>query len=239
MCDGIVAAGGKAVLLPLLEIAELPADPACARALAALDDAALAIFISPNAVAFGVPRVLAQRPWPAGLAVAAVGEGTARALRDLGFNEVIVPATGFDSEALLACPALSATAVAGKNILLFKGEGGRDLLAATLTERGARVLPAPCYRRLPPRGELGGILLSLHAAGQLDGIVLSSSEAVRHLGALLPPGERAWLAEIPVFCPHRRIAEAAAAIACKKICLTPPGDAGILAGLSEYNWLSH
>jgi uroporphyrinogen-III synthase len=238
LCDAIVAAGGQAVPFPLLEIIELRDDPACAVALLRLNDAALAVFISPNAVAYGFARAAAQGPWPPKTAVAAVGQGTARALRELGFRAVIVPSSGFDSEALLACPELSAGAVAGKVVVLFKGEGGRDLLAGSLTERGATVWPAPCYRRLPPANGLTP-LIALYAAGNLHGMVLSSSEAVRHLGALLPRENRRLLDETPVFCPHVRIAEAAAAIACKKICLTPPGDAGILAGLSEYNWPSN
>lgn len=237
LCDAIVAAGGTAVAFPLLEIIALPDDPAFAAALAALDDARLAIFISPNAVAFGVSRVRGQRAWPAGLAVAAVGQGTARALQKLGFAQVIVPSAGFDSEALLACPELSASRLDGKTVVLFKGAGGRDLLASTLSARGAKVLPAPCYRRLPPAGDVAQ-LTALYASGKLSALVVSSSEAVRHLGALVPPAHRALLENTVIFCPHERIAAAAAAIGGKKICLTEPGDAGILAGLSEYNWPS-
>lgn len=235
LCDGIVAAGGTAVAFPLLEIVELPDDPAFAAALAVLDTAALAIFISPNAVAFGVPRVLARRTWPTGLAVAAVGQGTAKVLHDQGFSRVIVPVSGFDSEALLACPELSTAALNGKTVVLFKGEGGRDLLASTLGARGAKVLPAPCYRRLPPAGDVAQ-LLTLYADGELSALVVSSSEAVRHLGALVPSRHRGLLENTAIFCSHVRIAAAATAIGCKKICLTEPGDAGILAGLSEYNW---
>ena len=238
LCDAIAAAGGRAVLFPLLEIVGLPDDPACTAALQHLKDAVLAVFISPNAVVFGCARASEQGPWPPATTVAAVGQGTARALREKGFSNVIVPAAGFDSEALLACSELSASAVAGKVVVLFKGEGGRDLLADSLSERGAKVWPAPCYRRLPPAEGLAP-LIALHAAGKLHGIVLSSSEAVRHLGALLPAANRRLLDETPVFCPHQRIADAAAAIACQRISLTPPGDAGILVGLSEYNWPSN
>lgn len=237
LCEGIAAAGGSALLFPLLEIAGAPDHPELAAALAAIDHAGLAIFISPNAVHFGFSGHLGSRPWPPGLALAAVGQGTAKALRDRGFDRVIVPAESFDSEALLACPELSAPVVRGQTVILFKGEGGRDLLAATLAERGATVLPAPCYRRLPPAGDLGQ-LLALDAGGRLDAMVLSSSEAVRHLGRLLEAGNGRLLERVVMFCPHPRIAEAATAIGCRRICLTGPGDGGILASLSEYNWSS-
>ena len=166
LCEGIAAAGGTPIAFPLLEIAALPDDPAFELAMAALDQAALAVFISPNAVTFGLAQsgsaqsglaqagltpVRRQRDWPSNLPVAAVGQGTARTLREHGFAQVIVPDDGFDSEALLACPELAAERLGGKTVLLFKGEGGRDLLASTLSDRGATVLPAPCYRRLPPQ----------------------------------------------------------------------------------------
>ena len=253
LCEGIAAAGGTPIAFPLLEIAALPDDPAFELAMAALDQAALAVFISPNAVTFGLAQsgsaqsglaqagltpVRRQRDWPSNLPVAAVGQGTARTLREHGFAQVIVPDDGFDSEALLACPELAAERLGGKTVLLFKGEGGRDLLASTLNDRGATVLPAPCYRRLPPQGDIAS-LLSLDAQGQLSAIVVSSSEAVRYLGDLVPSSQRHLFDHVVLFCSHPRIAEAARAIGCKKICLTPPGDAGILGGMSEYNWPSH
>jgi uroporphyrinogen-III synthase len=237
LCDGIAAAGGIPFPFPLLQIEALPDDPEFLAALAEIDRANLAIFISPNAVAYGLPAVCRQRDWPAALALAAVGQGTASALQARGFSRVIVPKLSFDSAALLACEELSAAQIGGKIVLLFKGVGGRDLLASELSARGARVLAAPCYRRLPPEQDFSR-LEALYLAGQLDGMVLSSSEAVRHLAALLPETHRALLERTPMFCPHARIGEAAAAIGCRKICLTAAGDPGILAALSEYNWLS-
>lgn len=237
LCDGIAAAGGIPFLFPLLQIEGVADDPEFLQALSGIDQAALAIFISPNAVAYALPAVLRKRPWPIGLNVAAVGQGTAAALRAQGFTRVIVPAEGADSEALLACEALSAAAIHGKTVLLFKGIGGRDLLASELQARGARVLAAPCYRRMPPEQDFSA-LETLHRSGRLDGIVFSSSEAVRYFAALIPESRLGLLSQTPVFCPHARIGEAAAAIGCKNICLTASGDPGILGALSEYNWPS-
>lgn len=232
---GIAAAGGEAVLMPLLEISALPDQPDFLAAMADIDRAELLVFISPNAVSFGVSELLRHRPWPVAPKVAAVGQGTAAELRKRGIGPVIVPETGSDSEALLSCPGLSAAALAGRTVVLFKGEGGRELLADTLAARGARVLPATSYRRMPPPGGVVP-LLNLFQTGRLDGIVLSSSEAVRHLGHLVPSDKRILFESVPVFCPHPRIAEAAAAIGCRRVCVTRSGDDGVLAGLSEYNW---
>lgn len=244
LAAGIEAAGGTAVLFPLLEIAPLRDSALLDAATARLDDASLAVFISVNAVDFSVPAILSNRSWPAALAVAAVGQGTARALRASGFAEVILPPAQFDSEGLLALPELAAPTIQGRLVLLFKGEGGRDLLAATLAERGAEVLPVPCYKRLPPAAD-AGMLRELFAAGRLDAIVVSSSEAMRHLGKLLLEDAvpelrdtgRRLLDQTLIVVPHPRIAGEAARF-CRKIQLTPPGDAGMLAGLSAYNWPS-
>jgi uroporphyrinogen-III synthase len=122
-------------------------------------------------------------------------------------------------------------------VLLFKGQGGRDLLAQTLAARGATVMPVEVYRRLPPSKDFGEVLAQAGQGG-LSAVVLSSSEAVRHFGALIPSADRAFLDVTPVFCPHPRIAEAARAIGCRRVVLAESGDAGILAALSTYNWSS-
>lgn len=235
----IEAKGGRAVVLPLLDIgpAENPAE--LANAIDELDAYALAVFISPNAVAYSLPAILARRPWPATLRAAAVGGGTVAALaaHAVGTSDapVIVPSTRFDSEALLELPELQADAVAGRRVAIFRGNGGRELLADTLRERGARVDAISCYHRAPP---LTGAaqLQALWAADSLDAITLSSSEGLRNLVDLLDADGRAQLARTPVFVPHQRIAEAARALGLLRTKLTAPADAGIIAGLCAYNW---
>ncbi len=64
-----------------------------------------------------------------------------------GFAEVIAPQDGFDSEAVIALPEFAADAVRGRKVLIFRGDGGRELLADTLRERGASVEYVTCYRR--------------------------------------------------------------------------------------------
>lgn len=55
-----------------------------------------------------------------------------------------------DSEALLELPEFAAQAVAGKKVLILRGNGGRELLAETLRQRGAQVCAVTCYHRSPP-----------------------------------------------------------------------------------------
>jgi uroporphyrinogen-III synthase len=56
----------------------------------------------------------------------------------------------FDSESVLALPAFQAPAVAGRRVLILRGDGGRDLLGDTLRARGAEVEYLTCYHRNGP-----------------------------------------------------------------------------------------
>jgi uroporphyrinogen-III synthase len=166
---------------------------------------------------------------------AAVGQGTLRALAAHGVGGCIAPTERFDSEALLALPELAAERVAGRRIAIFRGDGGRELLADTLRERGASVDCITCYRRSGPSHGLVP-LLAAWRGGQLDALTVSSSEGLRYLVDLLDAEGFAFLQKTPLFVPHARIAENARALGLSNILLTDAADAGILAGLLAYNW---
>jgi uroporphyrinogen-III synthase len=150
---------------------------------AALHDALSAskvVFTSPAAVraacALRTLRTRRDQPW------FAVGSGTAAALRRAGIAEVIAPMR-MDSEGLLALPGLRD--VRGTQVGLVTAPGGREYIAADLRRRGARVLRADVYARIPvvlsPRTVTR---LRAHGAAPLL-LALSSGEAlVRVLDAL-------------------------------------------------------
>ncbi|MFV5216011.1 uroporphyrinogen-III synthase [Azonexus caeni] len=231
----IAAAGGDALLFPLLEIA--PAEDrrpleALARQLA---DYRLAVFVSPNAVAHALPTLLAAGDWPASLIPAAVGPGTVRALEEAGIAGCIAPRERFDSEGLLALPELAPAAVAGCRVAILRGDGGRELLADTLRQRGASVDAVTCYQRSGPAGGFASLVDAWREA-RLDAIVVSSSEALRYLVDGLPAEGRAYLQQTPLFVPHARIAESARALGLERVVLTAGADSGLIRGLLAYNW---
>jgi len=233
----IAAQGGEPVLFPLLEIGP-PDDPLpLQQAIARLDDYAIAVFISPNAVEYSVPFVLARRAWPATLQAAAIGHSTVTQLAACGIGQAIAPTERFDSEALLELPEFQVERVSGLKILLLRGNGGRELLGDTLQERGALVDAVTCYHRSTPTD--GSKILSLLCNRQLDALTISSSEGLRNLLALLDTDGCERLHDTPVFVPHQRIAEVAAELGLQKVILTGPADAGIIEGLCAYNWLHH
>lgn len=227
----IEAAGGEARCFPLIEITPAADLSALEALMADLDRFALAFFVSPNAVSHALDYLLARRAWPPGLRVAGVGQGTARALAACGFPDVIVPSSGFDSEAVLALPEFSRAAVEGREVVIFRGDGGRELLAEELRARGARVRCVSCYRRLSPAG---GAARLLAEAAECEVLSLSSSEAVGKLLALCGGTLPEALAALPVLASHPRIAAAAQAAGFREVLACPPGDQGLVAGLSDY-----
>ena len=206
LAAAIAAQGGQPLIFPLLEIGPAADPQPLAAAVARLADYSLAVFISPNAVAYALPAILARGPWPAGLLPAAVGQGTVKALAAHGIAGCVAPRERFDSEALLDLPELAAGQVAGRRVAIFRGDGGRELLAETLRARGAEVDCITCYRRSGPAGGVAP-LLAAWRAGKLDALTVSSSEGLRYLVDLLDAEGRALSAENPGFraaCPHRR-----------------------------------
>jgi uroporphyrinogen-III synthase len=233
--SGLIAAqGGVPVVFPLLDIGPAEDSEPLRRAISRLDQYALAVFISPNAADFSVPAILAGRSWPAGLQAAAIGQSTVARLASYGIGNTIAPAERFDSEALLELPALQTARVGGQRVAIFRGNGGRELLADTLRERGAQVDYVTCYHRSAPTDSAA--LEALWRNSQLDALTISSSEGLRNLVDLLDADGRACLRSTPVFVPHQRIAEAAESFGLQRVILTGPADAGIIAGLCAYNW---
>lgn len=231
----IAAQGGQPFYFPLLEISPAVDAAPLQVAAARLETCALVVFVSPNAVRYGLPGLLQGRRWPSGVRPVAVGPGTVRALAEAGVTDCLCPSERFDSEALLELPELSAAAVAGQRVLILRGNGGRELLGDTLAARGARVERVTCYQRSGPGAGWEAFREAL-AADRFDALTLSSSEALGYLLEGLQDSEADRLRALPLFVPHARIAERARAAGFARVVLTGPADAGLLTGLCAYNW---
>lgn len=223
----VAALGGAPVIFPAIAILP-PADPAAlARAHAALPGYDFAVFVSANAVEHGAPD---PRRWPAHLIALAPGPGTAEALADAGIVGARIPATTFDSEGLLALPEL--TDLRGRRVVIFRGDGGREVLGDALVARGAQVDYVACYRRAPPSTGGAG-LAEAFREGRIDAVTITSTEGLDNLWALADaPTRSAWRAR-PTFAPHPRIAARARELGLSAV-ETAGGDAGLLAGLLEW-----
>lgn len=224
-------AGAIPVLYPVLEISDIEDPAPLLDAAIRLDSFDLAVFVSPNAIQKALAVILARRTWPARLRVATIGKSSERELARHGIVDVISPALRFDSEALLELPELMD--MAGKRVIIFRGDGGRDVLGDTLRARGASIEYLSCYRRGRPRIDPAP-LLKLWEQGRLDAVTLTSSEGLRNFHDMIGRLGQAWLKKTPAFVPHARIAEQAQALGLSRVIPTGPGDDGLMIGLVQY-----
>jgi uroporphyrinogen-III synthase len=225
------AEGGEAVLFPAIEILP-PEDPAgLAELIGRLEDFDIAIFISPTAVVRADAAVRATRAWPLQLRCAAVGGGTAQALRAAGFADIIAPQGRGDSEALTALPELAQ--VRGKRLVIFRGQGGRETLREILEARGAAVAYAECYRRAVPRAETAP-LIDRWQRGGVHAVSITSAEGLKNLLALLGPVGAPLLFATPVFVPHPRVGEAARALGIARVTVTGTSDEALVEAIAAF-----
>ena len=249
LCRLIEDAGGRPVLFPTVEIRP-PRDPDSARAaLCAGYD--LIIFISRNAVEYalellpdraaligepaaGLARESAPGPTDprtdagSGPQLAAVGRATAAAMRNADLAPDLVPESGFDSESLLALPAL--TRVAGKRVLIVRGEGGRPTLGDTLAQRGASVAYAEVYQRVPPETDAAALIAEWQQT--LSFVTATSDEVLVNLLAMVPEGAHRWLRGLPLAVLSERNAGTAIELGFRIVAVSnEPSDAGLCDAL--------
>ena len=221
------AQGVDAQALPLLAIDAVADKGALQAAWHDLKRYALAMFVSPNAVS----HFFAARPvtsiasaWPAATRAAATGPGTLQALHSAGVPPALCvapppDAAQFDSTALWA--RLRGETWIGRNVLVLRGDGGRDEFAAHLRQAGASVHFVQAYRRGP--AALGAaerrLLDAALAQPQRHVWWLSSAEAVGYLPQFAPGAD--WRAA-RALASHPRIAARARDIGFGHVFEAPP-----------------
>lgn len=206
---GITALGGNVHQLPVMRIDPVADDDAVIAA--AIDDFAdydKAIFLSRHAAHFGLHHL--RRRWsrlPADVQYFAVGATTAEFLRQRGLA-VACPALA-TTEGLLALPELES--LAGQRLLILRGHGGREILAQSLVDRGARVDCCELYRRVIDFSRSGDIAAVLANPDRLL-IAAHSAELLDALVAVTRDQGLPWLLTLPVLVPSRRVAKRAQAL---------------------------
>jgi len=231
LAEQIRAAGGRPIIFPVLEILDTADMQPLIAVIDQLDSFSLAIFISPNAVTRAMSQIVARRAWPSGLRAAAIGKGGVKELKRFGISEVIAPSRVYDSERLLDLPQLQE--VAGQRVVIFRGDGGRELLGDTLVTRGAQVEYVECYRRARPRVDAAP-LLKAWARNEVHAVTVTSSEGLRNLFEMVGKLGQSWLRRTLVLVPHPRIAEVARELGCSNVVETTSGDDGLIAALHQH-----
>ncbi len=234
----LAAAGIFSRSLPMLDIEALAESPEQRAATQALDRYCAVVVVSKPAARLLIE--LLQRHGacpPPGQRWFSVGAATAEVLDGYLSPQglaAICPASGDDSEALLALPVWGeALNVAAPRVLIVRGEGGRELLADSLRQRGVQVDFLELYRRVLPQYPAGAAL-ELVQAEQLNALLVSSGQGLlnlrEHAGA-------AWarLARLPLLVPSPRVAEMAHAAGAEQVIdCRGASAAAVLAALQDH-----
>lgn len=189
-------AGGSALHFPVMRIGDISDRAALDNIIDHLSDFDIAVFISPTAVQKTLEKI---GPLPDKLTLAVIGRSTEAMLKIHHLVADIVP-EGFDTESLLQHPALQPDRVAGKSVVIFRGEGGRNLLAGTLAERGAEVTFAETYRR--EKNSLNS--LDQNTLLQLDALTVTSNQTLQYLYELTDEDCKSTLTTLPLIVPGSR-----------------------------------
>lgn len=238
LSDAIKAAGGDVLLFPTIHIKPLALDQHDKTQIQQLDQFDIIIFISPNAVNFGLAYMLAETSLPKETLIATIGRGSAKSVvQQLGKQPDIVPEENFNSEGLLATQALQN--VANKRILIVRGEGGREHLKQTLQSRGAQVEYLNVYQRVMPSVSNSELEQNLQK-NQIAAIVITSATSLKNLVTLTPNAVRQQLYQVPLVLINKRLIDVAreAGFSSKLIIATQASDEAIIAILKENKLLS-
>lgn len=142
--------------------------------------------------------------WSKSISYYAIGRTTGLLFHRVSSLPVIYPQDGETSENLLNLPALQN--IAGKKALILRGNGGREILAKTLQERGADVTYCECYQR----GQIyydGNEQSSSWQRAGIDTLVVTSGEMLQQLYTLVPDYYRgSWLLRCNLVVVSERLA---------------------------------
>ncbi len=140
LCRLIAAAGGQPFAFPVITIKPIPAQNWNRIPLIEYD---MIIFVSQYAALYFVAGL--HQPLATSARLIAVGPATANAMYGAGLSVDIMPLGVAGSESLLTMPEFNN--IGGKKIAIVRGQGGRELLAYQLIQRGAKINYIEVYQR--------------------------------------------------------------------------------------------
>lgn len=240
LCQGIVALGGMPELFPTIQIVPTVHQKNLIDVIKTVEPGNKVVFVSRSSVRFVLPLMKISCKSIPELTWCAVGPGTAAALEAWNLPPIISPyVPPYESESLLALPDLQKAAIDGQRVIIFRGNGGRELLTDTLRERGAFVQTVETYQRCLPQVDM----VERYTRWQntpLDAIVCTSIEGMNNLLRLVDrvrtvwPTAVLWLKAIPIIVVSTRMEQAAHALGfTKPILAWSAEDAAIIQAIKE------
>lgn len=234
LCQQIQALGLTAELFPVIEFAPTPHLERLRSAIDRLNTADIIIFVSRAAAYFGLQAIkMRWQQLPPITTWTAIGPGTAKALQDAGVDSVLLPRKPpFETESLLTLDIFRT--VTNKQIFIFRGNGGRDLLPITLQERGAFVHVVETYQRQLPIVDMVERLTEWHHT-PINIIITTSIECLNNLTLLINLKQNNGFKNIPIVVVGLRMFELANTLGFKRpILAAGADDASIIKVLKKF-----
>ncbi|MBA3581513.1 MAG: uroporphyrinogen-III synthase [Gammaproteobacteria bacterium] len=181
LCAQLEKAGAVVWRFPSLDITPLVDAAHIQAALQKLKPHDWLLFVSRNAVTLTATHLLQYLQTTERPRIIAVGAATAQCLQELGIALTFAPPAPYNSEALLAHELLQH--VQHQQILIVRGQGGRELLRETLEQRGAHVSYLEVYRRDAADLPIALITQLSNALAQhtIDALIITSEASLHAL----------------------------------------------------------
>ena len=222
LITAINAIGGQAYASPLIQIASGAELDKLISHLDSLDNNDLIFLLSKNAVWYAnLALEHMGRSWPDTLFYYGIGRSTSLYFQQITGREVHWAEHGETSEALLTHPELQF--LEGKQALLLRGNGGRELLASTLKARGARVDYCECYTRCPIHYDKTEFNQKWLQIGITD-IVITSGQMLVLLNELIAEDIKDWWFSRRLLVVSERIADYARQSGWLRVCVANSAD---------------
>lgn len=222
-------AGITASCLPLLNLEAIDTVEQLAqikKQLQQIHQQHFAIFISSNAVKYTAEFMQQYHlTWPITLPCIPIGGATAKAIQNLNWpldeninSNISDNLSAYSSEKLLQ--QLSQRDVSGMHITIFRGEGGRELLAQDLTARGATVEYCEMYKRQHPSYSADEFSRAVGVDKKPAAILFASGETLENFYRHMQRDKlQRQLEAVPIIVPSERIKLLAEGYGFKKIFL--------------------
>lgn len=196
--------GGTAIRFPVIAITPPDNFASLDAALTELSEVDLIILVSVSAVNGLIARQRALGvAIPESVKVAAVGARTAAQCESLGMRVDFVPDQRMDSEGLLEC--MTRFNVKGKQIIIFRGQSGRQLLKTELEKLGAKVRHVACYQRRTTSQSMQPII-EKWICGDINIVLITSVSILESMSELLGKPNLELLKKTRVITISHRIA---------------------------------
>lgn len=178
--------GGRPVVIPMISVSEPDSWEQCDKAFESITQYDAILFVSANAVAGCVERfeLRCQRPFAnTNLEVFAVGERTKVQLEARGMRVSFVPEE-FSARSLVE--HLKTQNLAGKRVLLPRGNLGNEELPRDLQTLGALVTTIEVYKTSPADTLTSEALRQRVVNEEFDVVTFASPSAVRNFACAVP-----------------------------------------------------